>query len=502
MGETFDWIKPSLLWQPDAQDMRRSDFFRPTLLEFRSDDFIKDFLALASSKRPTGFQQALVQPLQTGRRLKFFQPAHGAFYLTCASLCCRLPGFPDRDVQKGEGENAFFVLRKKVGGVEYGWVSGETNNGWRAINGQPILDQEERLPLFPATTGQNRTVFYGYVPTSSQQNYAAAPAESPVQTSDPRLDELDAIFIDPLSNTIFSGPPSARVSARDLLFGTGIMTANATLELRTSIYLLLDLFEYFGKYLPALATALSSGSTANLNGTETDLLTSLRALTLGGTLTLGAALSFIASKVSDLNEPGDIDPTALGFVAEYNLKVNPPNLVTLRTRVDAALQSRPETKPALLKVPKLGQKAGDLYLLRYVYERAQCDPPPQYVSQPTELFELAPFFDPEAPARPIRIGLPVDVSIGGLRKFPKNVAFMMSKELRDKMESVHKGMLKGDPPGNEGSFDLGHICSFSIPIITLIAFILLMIIAILLNIIFWWLPLLKICFPLNLKAKA
>ena len=79
---------------------------------------------------------------------------------------------------------------------------------------------------------------------------------------------------------------------------------------------------------------------------------------------------------------------------------------------------------------------------------------------------------------------------------------MMSSELRNKVNSINKGMLKGDPPGADGTFNLGHICSFSIPIITLIAFILLMIIAILLNIIFWWLPLLKICFPLNLKAKV
>jgi hypothetical protein len=488
MAEAFNWIKPSLLWQPDAQDMLRSDFFRPALLEFRSDDFVKDFLALASSKRPSGLQQAIAQPLQPGRRLKFFQPAHGNFYLTCASLCCRLPGFPDREVQKGNGENTFFVLRKKVAGTEFGWVAGETNNGWRAINGQPMLDQEERLPLFPATTGQSRNIFFGYVPVSSQQTYSAAPADSPVQTEDPRLDELSAIFIEPLGD-------------RNLLFGTGIITANTTLELRTSVYLLLDLFEYFGKYLPNVATALSSGS-ANLNVAESDLLTSLRAQPLGGTLKLATALGVVASKVSALNEPGDIDPNALGFNADYNLKSNALNLVTLKTKVSTALQSRPETKPALVKVPKLGQKAGDIYVLRYVYERPQCDPPSLYVSQPTDPFELAPFFDPEAPGRPIRIALPVDVSIGGLRKFPKNVAFMMSLELRKKLSTINKGMLKGDPPGSEGSFDLGHICSFSIPIITLIAFILLMIIAILLNIIFWWLPLLKICFPLNLKAKA
>jgi hypothetical protein len=40
------------------------------------------------------------------------------------------------------------------------------------------------------------------------------------------------------------------------------------------------------------------------------------------------------------------------------------------------------------------------------------------------------------------------------------------------------------------------ICSFSIPIITLCALIVLMIFLSLLNIIFWWMPFLKICFPI------
>jgi hypothetical protein len=51
------------------------------------------------------------------------------------------------------------------------------------------------------------------------------------------------------------------------------------------------------------------------------------------------------------------------------------------------------------------------------------------------------------------------------------------------------------------SFDIGFICSFSLPIITLCAFILLMIIVILLNFVFWWIPLLKICLPIPLFAK-
>jgi len=491
MAETFDWIKPSSLWQPAARDMLRPDFFRPALLEFRSDDFVKDFLAMAGAKRPDGMEQAIARPLKVGNPLKFFQPAHGNFYLTCASLCCRLPGFPDREVQKGDGESTFFVLRKKVNGSEYGWVATETSGGWLPVNGKPILDNEDRLPLFPALTGRNRNLFFGYVPVSSQQSYAAAPAESPVQTEDARLDDLGGRFVEPLLNPLVFSIPSPPAPADTIV--------------RVSVYLLLDLVEYFDLYLREVGSSLRANPNANPNGAETALLTWLQNQTLNGPLKLGAALSAVARKQSELNQPGDSDLSSLGFGNPYSLSspnINSTTLAALKTLVANALQSRPETLPAPVKVPKLGQKAGDLYVLRYVYERAQCDPAHRYVSRPTEPFELAPFFDPDAPGRPIRIGLPVDVSIAGLRKFPKNVAFMMSKELRNKMQAINKDMLKGDPPGGDGSFDIGHICSFSIPIITLIAFILLMIIAILLNIVFWWLPLLKICFPLKLSAKT
>ena len=60
--------------------------------------------------------------------------------------------------------------------------------------------------------------------------------------------------------------------------------------------------------------------------------------------------------------------------------------------------------------------------------------------------------------------------------------------------------LDGDIAEGE-SLDLGLICSFSIPIITICALIVLMIFINLLNIVFWWMPLLKICFPIGLKAE-
>ena len=71
------------------------------------------------------------------------------------------------------------------------------------------------------------------------------------------------------------------------------------------------------------------------------------------------------------------------------------------------------------------------------------------------------------------------------------------------MESVSdaKKALQGEL-GDTKQFDLGTICSFSIPIITICALLVLFIFLILLNIVFWWLPFIRICFPISLKAKG
>lgn len=488
MAETFDWIKPSLLWQENGQDMLNADFLQPRLLEFRSDNFVPDFLAAASAPRPDAFRQAIAQPARTGASLKLFQPAHGNFYLACGSLCCRMPGFPDREVQRGEGEQVFFVLRKQVNGAEYAWKTGETEQGWKPLNGQAasVLDGEERLPLFPATTAKNRALFYGYVPVSSQESYAAAPDVLPTNPPDSRIEELRGVFIDPLKNAA--------------TFGISGAAADAITIQRISVYLLLGLWEYFKQYVQQVADQLRGDASAAPNTQETALITFMQGQRLGGTLDLATALGNVARQQDYLNQPGDSD--LQGFSSDYTLKNSTIDTNQLEANVNAALQSRPAARQAQVKLPKLGQKADDFYVLRFVYERSQCEPVHHYVSQPTERFQLAPFFDPDAPARPIRIGLPVDVSIGGLRKFKKNVAFLMSTELRKKLSSVKPEMLKGDgPQAEDPNINIGHICSFSIPIITLCAFILLMIIVIILNLIFWWIPLLKICFPLKLSAK-
>lgn len=162
------------------------------------------------------------------------------------------------------------------------------------------------------------------------------------------------------------------------------------------------------------------------------------------------------------------------------------------------------------------------FVIRCVYERPHCGPLfPALVSKSSRVFQMAPFFDPDAPARPIRIPMPVDVSPSGLRKFQKNTAFVISDMLCGKIKKIRKITLADlvlsvlpwpfhkdlpDPgdtgPCKSGNDSFGMICSLSIPIVTLCALILLIIMVALFDLFFRWIPFLFLCLPIpGLKGK-
>jgi hypothetical protein len=178
-----------------------------------------------------------------------------------------------------------------------------------------------------------------------------------------------------------------------------------------------------------------------------------------------------------------------------------------------ALAAVPSTAPHPA-VPLAAQTPVDpltgWFVIRCVYRRPACGPlHDDVVSARTEAFQLAGFFDPDAPARPIRIGLPIDTSPAGLRKFDKNTAFVLSDMLCGHVKRA-KGMSFGDLvmsvlpfpfhkslDGGNSPCGLGTICSLSIPIITICAFIILIIMVSLLDIIFSWTPYFMLCFPVK-----
>lgn len=221
-------------------------------------------------------------------------------------------------------------------------------------------------------------------------------------------------------------------------------------------------------------------------------------------------------------------PAPTGFVdtaTDYLAERIAARIDALGDTVAAVLAQTERATPTLPDPGLVARTPADLreawYRIRFVHERPDCAPfEATVVSRATVPFQMAGFFDPDAPARPIRIGLPLDVSPAGLRKFDKKAVFVMSDmlcghvdrfkgmTLGDLVLSVlpwpfHKGLKVPDKgPCKQGGLELGVMCSLSIPIVTICALILMMIIVALLDMIFRWLPLLMVCFPIpGLKGK-
>lgn len=396
-----------------------------------------------------------------------------------------------------------------------------------------------------------RTIYYGYVPTSARDKYAeryAVPAGDPAEAvaaffagvrddssleGDPRLDELDSrvtgiwrsMFVNPVTG---AAPPDA-ASNLDYDSVPAGQRAEVRARLETlSLFLLLDLADYLSRALPDVFAAVVGASPTGLSTAERALYDELGRIRLPrtGDITLAAAIRERADDIALARGEGDLPTKRYDLLHAELVKINDPDDPAddtrtaisasnasylesvaaggrLYQRVAAALGEearpmavRPEVAELLAAQVAPLPASAERYVLRMVYEHAPCAP---VVSARGEPFTIARFFDPDAPARPIRIELP-SIDPRDLRKYRPGVGFEMSPRLRDLMNRITKGMLDGEGlSGSPGGWELGMICSFSLQIIFLVAFIVMFIFLIALNFIFWWLPFLKICFPIPVK---
>jgi hypothetical protein len=446
--------------------------------------------------------------------------------------------------------------------AEYGWVKDSSPSGgsWQKVvdkagnpNPLAVLDNEERLPMHPVkvcaplqlTTGfsatpagqgcDQRTVYYGYIPVASREKYLtpiadpagslqslidAPPSGTPAPT-DPRLDELSTRVIEPWRGFYVkpANNPSGPLPPDDQ---RGLI----------SFYLLLDLLDFLNKNLFSVFQALGTDG-SGLGPKRKALFNELRSI-IKDQHQDGKPDVFLADLLNGLkpslslvqgqgNEPADFGPYNL-YAAQHDINHNPqqrnwqdvrgsnaayltpPNGAFYKLFSDALDEEKQEKKDKgqpWLKVPDEVSKMlkedppnGDQYFIRLVYEYDPCAP---VLSEESDSFIFARVFDPDAPARQIRIELP-NIGIKDLRKFKRGVGMQMPPDLRALMNRVNTDMLKGSGllPGLD-TYGIAMICSFSIPIITLVAFIVMFIFLILFNIIFWWLPFLRICFPVPKK---
>jgi hypothetical protein len=524
-AHTVRWMTAAPLWSsllaadPGAEELERMQ--RPALLRLASDDFMDDLAALlaedparvaeleaaprsyraAPPGAPAGHEPAI-------DHVKLFQPVHGHFNLVAATLVCRVAGLPDKAVDPAALEATSFVVRRQAGDDELAW----TEAGWTAVADPGALEAGERLvPMFPLpyrAGGRHRRLLVGLVPTASGESargggaapLAPPPGEHAGEPPDRRLEEIESRVIEPLRAMAGSTIPPGLGSAEHAAFAA----AEAAGRVEASRFVLLDLADLLGRGAPQLWSAMQARQRPSEAAAAAayDLLRDTWADHDRGASWLDALLAVWAEREAIWGE------TPHGPAYEVNLARGTMSATLLRTRLEQALPAlgaAPAAEPPPPpETPKLDPRPGTRYVVRCVYRRPGCGPlAPDVVSDPSRPFAIASFFDLDAPARPLHIALPLDTSIAGLRKAPKNVNLLISRELRAQMSRVTdlRKALDGQV-GSAQSFDLGMLCSFSIPIITICALILLMVIVAVLNFVFWWLPFFRICLPIPLKAKG
>jgi hypothetical protein len=523
------WLTAAPLWGPllAAADPTPADLDRmqrPAILRLDSDEFMDDLATLlrddaarlqdleakpVSFRRPPpGAADAYTPPID---HLKLYQPAHGHFNLVAATLVCRIPGLPDKAVDIPSQEAIGFVLRRLAGAAELGW----TGKHWlRAGTPDALVAGEQLVPMFPmpyVAGERKRRLFVGLVPTSSIETFRNAggdlslspqPGDRAGDPPDRRLEELETKVVGAL--TALKDPvvvPPLNTQEDKATYAA----AEAAMRTEASRFVLLDLADFLLRNAPQLWTALLARARPPAGALRDayDLLDKWRVDVPAASDTWLTALLAVWSERDRIW--GDA-PAAPAYAVR--LDHTPLSPAALRDALVHALpertaEQRKEPQPPF-QAPKLDARRDTRYIVRCVYRRPCCGPlHPDVVSDPSPAFAIASFFDLDAPARPIHISLPIDTSIAGLRKAPRNVSFMISRELRAQMGRVGdaKKALKGELSSAD-SLDLGMICSFSLPIITICALLLLLVIVILLNLLFWWLPFFRICFPIPLKAKG
>jgi hypothetical protein len=402
--------------------------------------------------------------------------------------------------------------------------------------------------------------------------------ETGVKIEDPRMTLVRGEFLEPWKRshekanavTAMLADPSNKdqipIKERD----AALKAAREQIQ-TLSLYALLDFAKFLKSHIPNVWDAIEAGtSVPGMTTEESALFTAIQSVNIGPTLaaafvpyqsqvkrSLTDALKaimgseggkLIADKLENAVTSYTLEspdwPTMLFPLADPQVLDEPlpvtslspepgEDNLTYRLRkidrfgetVGAALPPMPTAKmPAVRAAAQAVTTAKDgWFVVRCLFQREACGPlHPVIVSDPTVPFQMASFFDPDAPARPIRIPLPLDTTPAGLRKFDKNTAFLVSDVLCGQMTRLkslglidliravlpwplHKDLDVPDKgPCKDGDgLDIGMLCSISIPIVTICAMVLLMVIVSLLDLIFRWIPYFILCFPLpKLKGKS
>jgi hypothetical protein len=490
---------------------------RPVLVERTDEDFVQAFLQeLSSDEGRKLLARSVRNAGERAQGLKLHQPVHRSFHLAVFEAACDTFGEPRLDPSRIESSG--LVVRRlgvdsgrsegwmKLGGEVRGWVPlvderererdpdparrgaafpaghPELNSLLESTLGAPEPYEESVSLLFVAPphvcAAAGRTILYGLVPVSSAEAISGKAAQAPRYEEDELRDMLAPYFsantgvsLEGLASKRYSSRYSDELRADPKLSGNALQQAEQRLEqFATMLRKLVSVFNAFEH--KGLRTAL------NRVQVEYDQAPLKRPL--------GEVLAE-ASEVFVREQP---DKTFL-------MPRSWPRLLAS----DVSAIVRAAANASAIRLGSLLQRRGrfdpssDRYEVRgFIRVRRDNGCPPALVwSSPSQPFEIAAWYE-NGKLPPVQVALP-PVTRDNVSKFLPNVAFQVPGNIFNLLASNKpKDFL--EQKAKQGGGGVDWICGFNIPIITLCAFIVLSLFLALLNILFWWLPFIKICIPL------
>lgn len=515
---------------------------RPVIRQMHDEDFPARFLQdLATEAKPKiSSLSALTSSAASGSAAPvLFQPVQRMVNVALIRVNCNSPGIPRLDPTRVM--SAGVVVRRVVrrasptGGAAYddhgslaGWMrnaQGQCN--WVAFtpttecldpdprqrpplrSGDAAVDRqlatmmsttaltESVTPAFvapPATCAAiNRTVLYAVIPTASSE-VSDSPPQAPAIPPAQLLSALPALLRAASSTSPPAVPaPNSAIDYR-WLSGDWLNTPSGSGGSPPLTSVEIDDFQPF-----TLALRMLDGVFGAFDG-STDgkaILAILNRHRVGfadpaiASMGMGdfyAAAKSVLFDVSADSVGSGAPPTVTMPDAWDWLDGNDQN--DLLAQMLAALV--PRAKALLAPIGRF-QDSTRLYRLR-VFVRVKGDkpgcPPHLIWSEYSEEFRIAAWHENGERAHP-PVPLP-DITSAFVRNAKPNCSFQVPGNL---MQATQNSSLSGVMKGGGGGLSLGWICGFNIPMITICAFFVLNIFLSLLNIVFFWLPFIKICIP-------
>lgn len=494
---------------------------KPLILERTDQAFIDVLISeLATESFPLNDYAKQKPDNYSNGTLKLYQPIHKIFNIILFEVVCDRFGEPRLNPQ--DIESAGIVVRRRNGKEVEAWVSEKNRfRGWVPVNDKngltidpepqfrysklrtgnqqfdsqlseflPYTDEalvEHSTSLFVAPPEicelRGKTILYAMIPVASSDFSEAAPPPLPTDGGD---DFKNSILMH--LTTYLRRPRQKEAKITALPFPNSKRNYLAADEPKmrkfmTNLRQLAIEFDAFGEN-KALFNLLNQ-----LQVTGTDA---------GGDLYYRPVGDFLREAYEVLlvvDDAGKKSSLKTFRMAHYWPEITEDIENDLLAIILDTVQSR--SADIYAGISRYGERNRNYFAQGFIRVKQPGNCPPVTTwSKPSENFKIADWFDSSEKTPVVPIGLPDISNRDNLKNLKPNVSFQVPSNLFDLLNNNSaEDFLAGDA-SQGGSFGLDWICSFSIPIITLCAFIVLNIFLSLFDLIFRWLLYIKVCIPI------